>query len=205
MLVSERTGGRQTAQGRGRKPRIVDQGEGTGHRTGAGIDRRIARPGPAGLVEDPGILLVLGAPDEVPLTQVPATGNPKSIGACIAAAGLSDLGLGLQAAELGVEHKVDHAGHGVRAIDGRSAARDDVDPLDQHLRNRVGIDLTIERGWRRAPAIDKDQGANGPKVAQIQKTAAEHAGRSAAAAADRVGAARAGRRPRELRKLVQPI
>jgi hypothetical protein len=63
---------------------------------------------------------------------------------------------------------VDHAGDGVGPVDGRDAARDGVDALDQHLRDHVDVDDAVQQRRRNAQAVQQDQGAVRTDVAQIE-------------------------------------
>src|SRR5581483_2411820 len=57
----------------------------------------------------------------------------------------------LQPFEVGLVDDVDYAGDGVRAVDGRSATRRDLDVIDEVSRNGVEIDLGGARDTRRVP------------------------------------------------------
>ena len=69
--------------------------------------------------------------------QVMPEGRAHLVAGTIPVGRLTVVEIGFQAVELLVENEVDHAGHGVRTVYGGSARGYDVDPLNQHLRNRI--------------------------------------------------------------------
>ena len=77
----------------------------------------------------------------------------------------------LYAVEVLVEHEIDHAGHGIGAINRRSASGHDIDPAHQHLWQHIDIDGAVGVGRRNAMAVEQDQGALGAEIAQVQHIA----------------------------------
>ncbi len=88
----------------------------------------------------------------------------------------------LNALEVVVHDEVDHAGHGVRAVDGRCAAGQDFDALDQRGRDLVQVGRGVAWGaCRQAAAVDQHQGAAGAEVTQVDGRGAGGAVRDLAA------------------------
>src|SRR5690606_15289527 len=82
-----------------------------------------------------------------------------------------EVGIGFRAFEVLAGDDVDHAGHGVRAIDGRGTVLQDVDALDHDGRDRGDV-LEAIRADAQALAVDQDQGALSTEVAQVDVLAA---------------------------------
>ena len=74
----------------------------------------------------------------------------------------------LQALELAVKDEVRNAAEGVRAVGGRSAARDDVDGTHQRRREGIDIDRATLVGRRHAKAVEKHERALGTEAAHVQ-------------------------------------
>ena len=73
----------------------------------------------------------------------------------------------LEAGVVLVQDEVDHPADGVRAVGGRRPAGHDLDPLDQRLREGVGVDLPGRGRNHRALPVEQDQrpaGSERPKV-----------------------------------------
>ena len=77
-----------------------------------------------------------------------------------------------QSGEFLVENEVDHAGHGVGAVNRRGAAGDDLNPAHQHLRQRVDVDGAVLVRGRHTVAVQQHQGALRAEVAQRKRVAA---------------------------------
>ena len=91
--------------------------------------------------------------------------------------GFADAGLAtnLDAFVAATKHKVDHAGNRIRSIDRRVRTGDDVDPLDQVVRDGidVGRDRVVENVRSNVAAtIDQHQGADSAETAQIEQAEA---------------------------------
>src|SRR3546814_6997834 len=69
--------------------------------------------------------------------RMQADGAAEFVAFAVAAAGDAALDLALDPAEILVENEVDHTGHRVRTVGRRGAASDQVDTLDQLLRQHV--------------------------------------------------------------------
>src|SRR5258708_20207379 len=111
---------------------------------GRGIDWKGIKsvgPGWSFAKENPRVVVTLEAGLEMAAAseQVRAAGQADAIRRVVAVGGHTALQIDLEAVEFAVRHEVDHTGDRVRAIDRRSAAGDDVDPLQQHLRQRLYI------------------------------------------------------------------
>ena len=88
------------------------------------------------------------------------------------------LGRDLNALEVLLHDEVDDAGDRVRAVHGRCAAGEDVDPLDHLRRDLVDVRCRGRRrdaAIRHAPAVDQDQRPRGPEAAQVQRRRAGRA------------------------------
>ncbi len=110
--------------------------------------------------------------DMEPAIEEGASGrDPDAIGWIIAVSGDTALRDTPEALELLVEDEVDHAGHGVRAVDRGGAAGHHVHALHQQLRQRVHVDRAVRRGRRHARAIQQNQGADRAEAAQIEEIA----------------------------------
>jgi hypothetical protein len=89
----------------------------------------------------------------------------------------AQLRLDAQAAKLGVEHGVDHARDGVRAVDGGGAVEQNLDPLHACHREGVGVGgldrhQVLGLGARMqhgAAAVQQRQGVAGAQAAQVQR------------------------------------
>lgn len=120
---------------------------------------------------DAAFVAVAGAQHQVggPVARAPL--QPGLGGLAVA---LREVAAGLQvepqAAEIPVGDDVDHPADGVGAVDGRGAVLQDLDPLDDVVRNRVQIDVAGYAGGRRtrhpAAAVHQHQRALGFHVAQ---------------------------------------
>ena len=83
---------------------------------------------------------------------------------------LAVVGVDLETFEVFAENKGDHAGVGVRAVNGGGAAGDDLDVLDQQARNGVDVHRQFAaRGADVATAINQRQGAPSAQRTQIRK------------------------------------
>ena len=82
-----------------------------------------------------------------------------------------------EAFEIVLEDSVDHASHGVRAVDGRGAVEQDFDPAHAHGGDRVGVDgddrhQVLGLGARvvhHAAAVEQDQRVAGAQRAQVDR------------------------------------
>jgi hypothetical protein len=95
-----------------------------------------------------------------------------------AARGDSGLAADLDALIVAAQHEVDDAGDGVRTVDGRIAAGDDVDPLDQVVRNRIDVrrdGVVQDVGGDVAAAVDEHERAERAEAAQIEQVEARNA------------------------------
>ena len=88
----------------------------------------------------------------------------------------------LEAIEILVEDEIDHAGHGVRAPGGRSAAGHHIDALDEGGRQGGDVHAAGEVGLHHALAVEQHQGSGDAQIAQIEKVFARRARRSRAVA-----------------------
>jgi hypothetical protein len=89
------------------------------------------------------------------------------------------LAVDAEAGERRVEDEVDNAGDGVRTVDRRGAAREDVDPLDQLVRNEVDVGDRVAGVARLKPlAVDQDEVALRAEAAKVNR------GRAAGAVGD---------------------
>ena len=70
----------------------------------------------------------------------------------------------VDAFEVVPQDEVDDAGHRVRAVDGRSAARDRLDALDRGRRNRVDVDDQSSVRRLSATPVDEHESAVGPNT-----------------------------------------
>ncbi len=138
------------------------------------------------LAGDAIVLRPVGAGDDVDLAvgEALADGDVDRRLLVVAVLAEAVLDVALDAFQLVVEDEVDHAGDGVRAVGGRSAARHDVDPVDQVGRDvrKVGLAARAER--HEAAAVQQDQGASRAQGAQVDR------GGAAAAAGVALGLAR---------------
>ena len=100
-----------------------------------------------------------------------ATRDARIVAHGVGIGGNAGIEIGLQTLELLVQDEVDHARHGVGAIDGRSAAGDDIHPLDQHLRQGVDVHCAIVVRRGDAMAVQQHEGALGAEIAQVQRVA----------------------------------
>ena len=114
--------------------------------------------------------------------------------AAVAIGGDAALAADADAVIVAAKDEVDDAGDGVRAVDRRIAAGDDVDPLEQIGRDRVDVD-DILAGDRRdvAAAVDEDQRARGTLAAKVELVEA-----GGADELGRVGLAEGGAKRRQL-------
>ena len=101
-----------------------------------------------------------------------------------------------------VGEEVDHAADGVRAVRRRSAARHDVDAVDEQLRKLADVRHTRDVGRHDALAIEQGQCANRLQSAQAEGTQPLQ---TAAGAADVHGAAEAALQCGQLRDRVEQI
>src|SRR6185312_5007182 len=72
--------------------------------------------------------------------QLRTPGNAELVFPTIVVRGLAHVSLERQTGELFVENEIDHAGYGIRAVDRRSPAGDDIDAAHQHLRQDIDVD-----------------------------------------------------------------
>ena len=87
------------------------------------------------------------------------------------------LGIEQDALELLLVDEVDDPRDRVRAIDGGGAARQHIDPLDERRRDHRQVDLCRARHpGHRPAAIDQDEGAIRPQIAQIDRREARIGG-----------------------------
>ena len=83
--------------------------------------------------------------------------------------GVAGLNIALEAREVLVENKVDHAGHGVRTPGRRGAAGYDIDPLDKGIRNGAQIHAAAQQvGRNHALAVEQDEGLFDAQIAQVE-------------------------------------
>ena len=78
----------------------------------------------------------------------------------------------LDAGEVTAEDEVDHARDGVRTVDGRIAPGDDVDPLDQVVRDRVDVGrngVVQDVGGNVTTSVDQHQGARRAETAKVEQ------------------------------------
>ena len=78
----------------------------------------------------------------------------------------------LHAVEIALEDEVDDAGNGVRTVNGRVAARHDVDALNQVGRDRVDVrdgGRAQNVGGHVTPTVDQNQGALRRKAAKVKE------------------------------------
>ena len=89
----------------------------------------------------------------------------------------AEIQLGGQALEIGLQHRVDHARHGIRAIDGRRAVQQHFHPAHARRRNGVGVDrhnrhevLGLRAGMvHHPPAVQQHQRIARSKRAQVDR------------------------------------
>ncbi len=113
---------------------------------------------------------------------------------------IAALAADLEALIVAAQHEVDDARDGVRTVNGRVAARHDVDALDQVVRDRVDVHRhgVVENVARDvAAAVDQHQGALRAEAAKIEQV---EAGDADAEARILLGEGRA-----QLRQLVQDL
>ena len=89
------------------------------------------------------------------------------------------LGVDIQTLEIVLQHEIDHASHGVRAVHGRCATGDHFDRLDGGCRNGVDVDDQRGIGRLRATAVNQHQVAIGAEAAQVEGRGARAGGRAA--------------------------
>ena len=83
---------------------------------------------------------------------------------------LRPAGIDFQALEVFAQLEVQHTGNGVRTIDGRRAARDDFNALDQQTRNGVDVDCQgALRGSDVAAAVNQRQRTARAQRAQVRQ------------------------------------
>jgi hypothetical protein len=95
----------------------------------------------------------------------------------VRALGPAVLGVDGQAIEVGLQHRVDHAGHGVRAVDGGRAVAQDLQALEVRGRDGVGVVAQQRHGARRlagrvrhqAAAVQQHQGVADAQAAQVDR------------------------------------
>ena len=89
--------------------------------------------------------------------------------------GDAGLAADLQAVEIAAQDEVDDARDRVRTVNGRVAAGDDVDALDQVVRDRVDVGrhgVVQDVGRDVAAAVDQHQGAQRAEAAKIEQVEA---------------------------------
>ncbi|MNE13005.1 hypothetical protein D3C80_1058290 [compost metagenome] len=138
--------------------------------------------------------------DGVAAIIVDACGQAIGQGVVVAALVRSILHLRLDAVEVVLEDQVDDPGHGVGAIDGRSAARLHLDPLDQRGWNVAqveGQEVGIVGRARTPATVHHGQGAADAQVAQVDLVQPD--------IAEAVAGVGVGQARRDLRHLIQNI
>jgi hypothetical protein len=135
---------------------IVDRADRAGQkrriaRTG---DPQVARAGTRAAARYALVRIIFDARLEAQpiIEQRRAASHAQAVGKGVAIGGQAGLRERLQPAKARVGDVIDDARHCVRAIDRRGAAGDGFDPLDQHLRDDVGIDTAIIAARRQAIA-----------------------------------------------------
>ena len=101
------------------------------------------------------------------------TGQRHVVVVAVAPFGGAHVHLALDAGELLVQHDVDRAGDGVRAIGRRSAAGDHVGALDQAAGNEVEVDRAFTGDRREAAVVDQHQVAVNAQTAQVHDLRAD--------------------------------
>ncbi len=94
----------------------------------------------------------------------------------------AELAVDFDALEVLAHHEVHHAGHGVRTVNGRGAAREDFDVVDERRWDRVQVGGGVQRIARhQTGAVDQHQRADGAQVAKVDSRgtgrAVRHTGR----------------------------
>ena len=97
-------------------------------------------------------------------------GAPRCFGgelAMLEFGAVAEGGIGLEAGEILVQHQVDHAGHGIGAPGGRSAAGHHIHALDQSNGQGGEVDAAAQQvGGHHTLAIEQHQGAVDAQIAQ---------------------------------------
>src|SRR4051812_32201854 len=94
----------------------------------------------------------------------------------IAVAGNAALYGSFDACERRVQHEVDHARERIGAVDGRSAAGDDIDALDERIREQIDIRRTVGELRYEPASFKKHQRAVNAQAAQVKAIGAGPAG-----------------------------
>ncbi len=126
---------------------------------------------PAVLGHDRILLGVLGRQGQAAALAGGAQGERVLLQVTVAFAVLADVDVGFGAVEVLAGDHVDHAGDGVRTVDGRGAVLQDFDALDGRHRDLAQV-LVAARGGAQALAVHQHQGAVGAQVADVDVVAA---------------------------------
>ncbi len=102
------------------------------------------------------------------ISEIAAEGDISVVARPIASLGDAVLAADFDAVEVVAQAEVHHAGDGVRTVNRRCAASDDVDAVDQERRDGVEIDDLRRIEEHRATAIDQHQGAGRAEAAQVK-------------------------------------
>src|SRR5579872_709008 len=86
----------------------------------------------------------------------------------ITVGGITALDLPFDTGEIGVENVVDHSGDRIGTVYGGSASGDDVDALNQSVRDQIDIGNILGVGRRQAATVKQNQSAVGTQVAQVE-------------------------------------
>ena len=190
-----RDGGRRTASGHGAWTAAQRIGRRSGQRAAQELEV-VAAGGrhDTGVAERPGseldafTLVVVQVQGDVAaaVTRIGADRQVGAVGLAVLVACHGVAGAELDALEVVLEDEVQRARDGVRAINGRGAAGDDVDPLQEGGRDARDVDDAVDVVGGDALAVDQDQVAVGAEAPQVDR---RHAG---GAVVDRVAVAGLG-------------
>ena len=173
VLVDQRVGRLARAAGQDLAPErgvadagVEDRSERIGRSAGAlgGID--ITAPRPHQLRHDAGIVHMLDRTHQVQAAEGLAAGNAVALDEIVTIGGQAGLSVDLQAFKLLVHDEVDDTGDGVRPVNRRGTAGDDIDAADQHLRDLVDV---VDR---QTLAVEQHQRALSADRAQVQTVGA---------------------------------
>ena len=189
--VGEETGGQDRSEARraahGGAVRICDSAKGESSRqrsTGSSANlpcARLSQDRPAGGVggvgaDDPvslgvgelAAVLVAEAEQQVGGVAHPTVEGVEIVVAAVRAGHVAIVAADLQPAEVLAGDEVGHAADGVRAVGGRSAVLQHLDPADGRLRQEVGVGLVAGE----ALAVQEHQGPLGAEAADVDGAAA---------------------------------
>ena len=95
------------------------------------------------------------------------------VGLGIAGIGHRGAGFEAESREVLLRDEIDDACDRIRAVNGGRAPRDDLDPIDQELRNQIQIDGIADAGRSDTTPVQQYQGTTGAQAAQVDDGGAD--------------------------------